>query len=128
MSEYIKRVTRPKALVWIFLVIAVISIIYNITLSEKINRLENPQAFAQAQVQKVVAEISKFMILPTNETPTLATVSDPSQLKNQPFFANAQSGDQVLVYVKAARAILWRPSEQKIVEVAPISSSSSPAR
>ena len=128
-TEYVQKSSkRVRLIILILFVIAAASIVYNVVLSQKIYALQNPQATAAAQVQQVVAELSKFMILPTNETPSLATVSDLSGLKGQPFFANAQVGDQVLVYINAKRAILWRPSEDIIVEVAPIVSSSSPAK
>jgi len=72
------------------------------------------------QVAKVVAELSKLMVLPTNETPTLATVSEPEKLRDQAFFANAQKGFKVVVYSKAGKAILYDPFQKKIVEVAPV--------
>ena len=114
--EYIHKSRRRATIVLcVLFLIALISIIYNIHQSQEISELKNPQAFAQAQVQSVVAQLSKFMILPTDETPTLATVSDPSKLKDQPFFADAEVGDEVIIYANAQKAILWRPSEQKIV-------------
>ena len=80
----------------------------------------NPQVVAQKEVQEVVAEVSKVMVLPTGEEPTVATVSDPEKLKGQAFFVNAQKGDKVLIYTNARKAILYRPSEGKIIEVAPL--------
>ena len=53
----------------------------------------------------------------------MATVSDPEKLKDQPFFAKAQKGDKVLIYSNSQKAILYSPTEDKIVEVAPINSS-----
>lgn len=74
----------------------------------------------------LVAEISKFFDLPKNEIPTVAVISDPSTVSGQKFFENAQSGDRVLIYKKARRAILYRQSEQKIIEVAELSLGSTP--
>ena len=64
--------------------------------------------------------VSKLMVLPTDETPTMATVSDPEKLKNQAFFVNAKVGDKVLIYTKARKAILFSPSQNKIIEVSPL--------
>lgn len=89
---------------------------------------KNPQQLAQDEVSTVVAEVGKIMVLPTNEQPTLATVADPSRLKDQPFFANARVGDKVLFYATSRKAILYDPTLNKIVEVAPINiGGSSPA-
>lgn len=81
---------------------------------------EDPQKIIQEEVQAVVARVEQLMILPEGETPTLATVSDLTELKNQPFFAHAKIGDKVLLYANARKAILFDPVANKIVEVAPI--------
>lgn len=73
-------------------------------------------------LQNTIKRVSKLMVLPADETPTIATVSDPEKLKDQPFFANAKKGDKVLIFSNSAKAILYSPTEDKIVEVAPINS------
>lgn len=73
-------------------------------------------AQAQAEVNALVAKVSKLMVLPTDETPTVATVTDASKIKDQPFFADAQNGDKVLIYQKTGEAILFRESENKIIK------------
>lgn len=45
---------------------------------------------------------------------------DPEKLRDQPFFANAQRGDKVLIYANAKKAILYNPPSNKIIEVAPV--------
>lgn len=82
--------------------------------------LKNPNLAAQQQTKDLLAAVGKLIDLPKNETPTIATVSDVSKLKDQPFFANAQNGDKVLIYTNAKKAILYRPSENKIIDVAPV--------
>lgn len=92
-------------------------------------RLANPAEFAQAETQELVTSVGKLIELPTDETPTVATVSDRERLANQPFFAKAQNGDKVLIYTTARKAVLFRPGANKIIEVAPINlgSESSPS-
>ncbi len=70
--------------------------------------------------QNLVTEVGKLMILPSNETPTVATVNDKDKLKGQAFFATAQNGDKVLIYTGIKKAILYRPSIHKIVDVVPV--------
>ena len=70
--------------------------------------------------QLILAELGKIILLPAGETPTIATVSDLSKLAGQAFFANAKAGDLVIMYAHARRAILYRSSEHKVIEVAPI--------
>lgn len=79
----------------------------------------NPQQQSQQELKQTVAAVGKLMVLP-DETPTLATVSDPEKLKDQAFFKNAHTGDKVLIYANAQKAILYSPSLNKIVEVAPV--------
>lgn len=75
---------------------------------------------AEDEVKRVLAAVGALIVLPKGETPTVATVADPSQLRDQPFFANAKKGDKVLIYSDARKAILYSESQNKIVEVAPI--------
>ena len=82
---------------------------------------ENPQALVQKQSDDLIAKVATLMKLPAGETPTVAAVSDAAAAKQQsPFFANAANGDKVLLYVKAGEAILYRPSTNKIILVAPL--------
>jgi len=75
---------------------------------------------AEAEITTIVASIEKGMLLPPNETPTLATVTDKDKLASQPFFSQSQNGDKVLLYTQAGKAILYRPSIQKIVDITSI--------
>ncbi len=74
---------------------------------------------ADLDVAKVVARVGLLMLLP-NEEPTIATVSDLSKLKDQPFFTNAKQNDIVLMFPRAQKAVLYNPTLNKIIEVAPI--------
>lgn len=82
-------------------------------------RLSNPQAAAEDEANRIKDEVAQLIELP-NEKPTVATVVDVEKLKSQTFFANAQNGDRVLLFAQAKKAVLYRPSSKKIVEVAPI--------
>lgn len=88
----------------------------------------NPQATIQKQTDGLIRAVSKLLTLPAGETPTIANVSDASQARQQSaFFNNAQNGDKVLMYVKAGEAVLYRPSSNKIILVAPLTFNSASA-
>lgn len=81
---------------------------------------QNPQAQTQKETTDLVAAVSQLVVLPEGETPTIATVSDPEALKDQPFFTQAQQGDKVLIYAQAKKAILYSVTLNKILDVAPL--------
>ncbi len=82
---------------------------------------ESPNANAQKEATSLVAEVGKYVDLPSDEVPTVATVSDAEKLKSQPFFAKAQNGDRVLFFTNAKKAYLYRPSTKKVLDIAPLS-------
>ncbi len=76
-----------------------------------------PEKAAQDEVSQIVKEVSKLIVLPANETPTLATVTDPSLLANQPAFRDAKKGDKVLIYQAAGTAVLYDPVAKKVLNI-----------
>lgn len=85
---------------------------------EKIKK--NPNIVAQEEAKKLASKVGEFMKLPTDEDPSVATVVDKDKLKDQPFFKDTDKGDKILIYSKAKKAILYRPSTNKIIEFAPL--------
>jgi len=80
----------------------------------------NPNAVTETQNQDLIEEVGRMILLPEGEQPTIATVTDPSKLADQQFFANAKTGDKVLVFSLAKKAILYDPVAHKIIEVGPV--------
>jgi len=88
---------------------------------QKISR--NPlaaQITAQEEAKKVGELVGKLMLLPKNETPTIATVTDISKLKDQSFFKYATNGNKVLIYPNSKLAIIYDPKLNLIVNVGPV--------
>lgn len=99
----------------------IFSSIANIAFYHKLSSLRNnPQQAVQEQTEKLIKKVSKLINLPTDERPTIATVSDPELLKDQPFFTKAEKGFKVLIYANAGKSILYDPFDNKVVEVASI--------
>lgn len=84
----------------------------------------NPN-LAAAESKKVLLSRVKALVVVPDEDPTVALVSDATKLKDQRFFANAENGDQVLIFTNAKKAILYRPSLNRVVEIAPITAPAS---
>jgi hypothetical protein len=81
----------------------------------------DPKVVAEIEIKDTVEKVSKLILLPTDEEPTVATVTNLEDLKDQPFFTNAKVGYKVLIYTKAKKAILYDPERNILVEVAPLS-------
>lgn len=113
--------------------VAVLVFVVGLLISER-NKLQeqvsvlsaDTQGSDQDQAKKYHEDISKLIEVPAGQTPTLVTVSDAKKAaENSPFFSNAQNGDVALFYVnedKTYKAVLYRPTTKKIIEVASASS------
>lgn len=86
-------------------------------ISKQLDQAKNPAVAAENDAKQTVANVGKLIALP-NEKPAIAIVSDEAKLKKQSFFKDAKNGDKVLMYKTARKAILYRPSENKVIEVA----------
>ncbi len=87
--------------------------------------LSNPDVQQQAQqeayqkeVDEVVKQVSKFIILPEGE-PNLATIQDAKALAiERPFFKDAEDGDKLLIYKD--KAIIFSPTKNILINVGPV--------
>lgn len=90
-------------------------------------QLTDPTKSAQVATREIIEKVGKLIELPTDEEPTVATISDKEKLKDQPFFAKAKNGDKVLIFANAKKAILYDPVANKIIDVAPVNIGSASA-
>jgi len=81
---------------------------------------KNPEQVTQSQQKKLLEKVGALIKIPSDEQPSIATVSDKEKLKEQAFFKNAENGDTLLIYSNAKKAILYRESSNQVIEVAPI--------
>ncbi len=81
----------------------------------------SPEAKAEREVAQTVSDVAELIVLPEGETPIVATITDAEALKrDQAFYQDAQNGDVLLVFNQAQRAMLYRPSAHRLINVAPI--------
>lgn len=109
--------TNKKILI-IAVAVLLVSAVIVFALPEKKSNIDSGQA-TQQELDSLVIKVGKLMVLPVGETPTIATIVDPSKLNDNKFFANAREGDRLLLYPISKMAILYNPGENKIIEVGP---------
>ncbi len=80
--------------------------------------------FSAKSNESVVKRVGKHIMLP-NETPEVTTVDNAAAMTGQPFFANVKNGDKILIFPKAMLIIVYRPSEDILVNGGPIVDDSS---
>ena len=126
LKQYKKTPRQTRKIIWSVILVALLLMGLSIFLAWKLKESQTPVVSAEAKVRQLVDEVSKAMLLPADELPTVAVVADPSVLKDQPFFAHAQTGDDILIYPTSKRAILWRPSIKRVIEVSSLLTSPIP--
>ena len=116
-----KRFTK-RNLPWLIIgVLVIVSGFLFWQYHEAQNKLQFTTGTADSQqVSLLIAKVRRLVIVPSTETPTIATVVHADKLRSQSFFANSEDGDKVLVYSKEKEAILYRPSTNQIVTIAPV--------
>lgn len=127
-SAGIKKPT-VRSLMWALIVVLLAAAVgtaayyinrYNDSQNQLKKLSSNPTVTAQQEQQQLISKVGKLTVLPKDETPTVATVTDISKLKDQAFFTNAQNGDKVLIYTNAKKAFLYRPGTGKLINIAPL--------
>ncbi len=128
-KSYFTMENLRKYLPWIILVVVVlIATVLVFTQFSKAKKLsqqvvelkQSPEQVVQEQSKKLIEKVGKLIILPVDEEPTIATVTDLKPLQDQPFFKNAKLGDKVIIYSLAKKAVLYREEANIVVEVAPL--------
>lgn len=82
--------------------------------------LKNPAQVEKNKNEDLIKHIGTLVDLPAGETPNVMTIANIDRLKHLPFFEKAANGDKVLMYEKARKAFLYRPSTSRVVNIAPI--------
>lgn len=116
------KLPRTIRLPWLLVIILVVVSLFLLqqyhTAQRKLKAGNTP--VASKQVSDVISKVAKLVVVPKDETPTVATVAHADKLRGQTFFANARDGDKVVVYGKEKQAILYRPSTNQIVTISTV--------
>lgn len=124
-GRYLKGFRLKHILIALLIVLAAVGIGGSYYFYTKYTAIKsNPDLEAQKKTHMIVAMVGKLIELPKGENPTIATITDKTKLKDQAFFKMAENGDVLLAYTSSMQAILYRPSLNKIINVAPISTNS----
>lgn len=110
-----KKIFNSTRILTILLIIVCVVGLFMFIQSKKIGK--NSSAQNEKRVREVVEKVEKIIDLPKDELPSLAVVEDTDLLSDQPFFADAQEGDIVLLYGRAQKVYIYNPKENLIVNV-----------
>ena len=84
----------------------------------RLSTIEGQQGIQKQEVSILLDQVKKHMLLPDDEQPTIATLTDVDELKRQqPCFEKASNGDKVIVYANSQKAIIYSPDKDVIVNV-----------
>lgn len=132
MPQSVVQRTQSKSMFsyvpWILIVLVILAAGFFIyskqqqakSLQQELSELkQNPQKITEEETKALLDKVGQLVELP-DEQPSIATVTDLKPLADQEFFTNAQIDDKVLIYTSSKKAILYRPSTNKIIEIAPV--------
>ncbi len=76
---------------------------------------------SEKQVASIVKKISKLIVVPSDEKPMIVPILNADELiAEQRFYIGSEDGDYVIVYPNAKKAIIYRESENKLINVGPV--------
>lgn len=111
------KVRIPLDIIVLLVGLSVAGTAYTMVKVPQLSIFINPQIDAQNESSKLVEDVSGLISLPDDEKPLVVTLFDTEGLSAEPLFKEAQNGDKVLLFTKSHKAILYRPSENLIIEV-----------
>jgi len=117
---------RRNFILTLVLLVVMLGVSTGYLLRKNFTQGNTPTQIAEKEAQDLAERVGMLMVLPTDETPTIATVSDPEALKGQAFFIDAKKGDKVLIYTNAKKAILYDSVINKIITIAPLGGATTP--
>ncbi len=79
-------------------------------------KYQETQHSEASQNAKIVEKVAKSIQLP-DEAPVLVTVADKAKLTNKQLASKVEDEDIMIIFAKAKRLIVYRPSIEKVADV-----------
>jgi hypothetical protein len=119
MVASIPKKSRVKKMVTIGVLLVVLCAVVAFVLT-KIYPEKYAKMRADREAATVINNVKDLIVLPEG-TPAIFDVQDPELLVGQQaFFAGVEKGDKLLVYPESAKAIIYSPRRDIIVNVGPV--------
>lgn len=80
--------------------------------------ISDNETLSKDEVKALVQKVKVIAFLP-DEIPDVITITDLTRYSANPFFANAQLRDKILIFKKAGKIIVYNQAENRIVNIGP---------
>lgn len=129
ISRYSKRSSKlaDTALLVLLLASVALSIfaVYKYRLAAKkideIGKNLKQSAQSTSNSKVLIEKVSRLILLPQNELPSIATINNVVLLQKQSsFYKDARNGDMLLIYFQAKKAFIYDPEQNIIVNTGPV--------
>ncbi len=121
MMETPKKRKSPVTIVLTVVVLLLVGgLIYMFWINQSLRQPEVQTKIAEEANQQLIEKVSQLILVPDNESPTLAKIVNVENLKktNPDFYEFAQNGDRLIFY--SSKAIIYREEDNIIINVAPV--------
>lgn len=104
---------NKRTYIYLALLVCISSAIYFIYYKKSNVKMNNDKQISESVIEKV----NKIIALPSDEVPAIGTIQNVEKLNSDKFFASSRFGDRTLIYTKNNKIILYRESENKIINI-----------
>lgn len=122
-QNHIRNRVNTKVLLITVAIIALVGISYAgySYMKNRSDEQKVPVVVRGSDASSIIERVSKLTDLPKTETPVIATINQAERVKTtQPFYANVENGDLLLLFPGKELAILYSPTKDKIINIGSI--------
>lgn len=123
MAKSIKQPVNKKKIIAYFVyaivvVLLVVAVAFFFVKYMQVNKKYT--AIPEIKNQQIIAKVGKVWLLPSDEAPTIFEVKNKSEQAPttswKEFLEKAENGDTILIYTKNNVAVIYRPSQNKVIK------------